>query len=106
MENISELQHNITVSITCAQTCQNKLSWVSHILFSLFSRLLLSGNPLDCICENLWIKLRFQEDGDGLELRCIDERGDTQAFATLTPPDCGNMKPCYKKQRWVSDIER
>ncbi|KAG7241162.1 hypothetical protein INR49_025905 [Caranx melampygus] len=50
--------------------------------------LLLSGNPLDCICENLWIKLRLQEDGDGLELRCIDDRGETQAFATLTPPDC------------------
>uniref|UniRef100_A0A3B4VR44 receptor protein-tyrosine kinase n=1 Tax=Seriola dumerili TaxID=41447 RepID=A0A3B4VR44_SERDU len=71
----------------------------------LFSRLLLSGNPLDCVCENLWIKLRLQEESDGQELKCIDDRGETKAFATLTPPDCGNVKPCYKKQRWVSDIE-
>lgn len=58
-------------------------------------RLLLSGNPLDCVCENLWIKLRLQEDIDGPELTCTDERGETRDFATLTPPDCGNVKRCW-----------
>lgn len=72
----------------------------------LFLRLLLSGNPLDCVCENLWIKFRLEET-DSQELKCIDERGVPTAFATLTPPDCGNVKPCYNKQlHWVSDIER
>uniref|UniRef100_A0A4W6BXN5 Tyrosine-protein kinase receptor n=1 Tax=Lates calcarifer TaxID=8187 RepID=A0A4W6BXN5_LATCA len=72
----------------------------------LHSRLLLSGNPLDCVCENLWIKLRLQEESEGQELRCMDDRGETEAFVTLTPPDCGNVKPCYNKQHRVSDIER
>ncbi|KAA8584446.1 hypothetical protein FQN60_008231 [Etheostoma spectabile] len=54
--------------------------------------LLLSGNPLDCVCENLWIKLRLEES-NSQELKCIDERGVPTAFATLTPPDCGNIDP-------------
>lgn len=66
----------------------------------LSSRLLLSGNPLDCVCENMWIKLRLLEDPDSQDLKCIDEREVPKAFATLTPPDCGNVKPCYNKQRW------
>uniref|UniRef100_A0A3Q3DMX4 Tyrosine-protein kinase receptor n=1 Tax=Hippocampus comes TaxID=109280 RepID=A0A3Q3DMX4_HIPCM len=47
--------------------------------------LLLSGNPLDCICENLWIKLRSQEEPDNQDLQCKDEQGATKVFATLTP---------------------
>ncbi|CAB1448394.1 unnamed protein product [Pleuronectes platessa] len=50
--------------------------------------LFLYGNPLDCICENLWIKLRLLEDMDGQDLKCMDDRGETTAFAKLTPPDC------------------
>lgn len=60
-------------------------------------RLLLSGNPLDCVCENLWIKLRLQEEIESQELRCTDDRGVTKAFASLTPPDCGNVKPISKR---------
>lgn len=52
-------------------------------------RLILSGNPLVCICENLWIKLRLLEEPDGQDLTCTDDRGVSQAFITLTPPDCG-----------------
>ncbi len=63
-----------------------------------FFRLLLSGNPLDCVCENLWIKLRILEEPDGQDLTCTDDRGQTMAFATLTPPDCGNLKPSHNKQ--------
>ncbi|XP_038130936.1 neurotrophic tyrosine kinase, receptor, type 2b [Cyprinodon tularosa] len=64
------------------------LSWRTFQNFNVTSPLLLSGNPLDCVCENLWIKLRLQEDIDNLELTCTDERGETRDFATLTPPDC------------------
>lgn len=58
-----------------------------------FSRLLLFGNPLDCVCENLWIKLRLLEEADGQDLKCTDDSGESHAFITLTPPDCGNVTP-------------
>uniref|UniRef100_A0A3Q2GRX4 Tyrosine-protein kinase receptor n=1 Tax=Cyprinodon variegatus TaxID=28743 RepID=A0A3Q2GRX4_CYPVA len=87
MENITEIYI----------AYQNRLFEISdsslrHYI-NLRNLLLLSGNPLDCVCENLWIKLRLQEDIDNLELTCTDERGETRDFATLTPPDCGNLKP-------------
>ncbi|KAM4719777.1 neurotrophic tyrosine kinase, receptor, type 2b [Anableps anableps] len=69
----------------------NNLSMLSWRTFQNFNNtfpILLSGNPLDCVCENLWIKLRLQEDIDGPELTCTDERGETRDFTTLTPPDC------------------
>ncbi|MED6233308.1 hypothetical protein ATANTOWER_009929 [Ataeniobius toweri] len=64
------------------------LSWRTFQNFNVTFPLLLSGNPLDCVCENMWIKLRLQEDIDSPELTCTDERGETRDFATLTPPDC------------------
>ncbi|KAM6902283.1 neurotrophic tyrosine kinase, receptor, type 2b [Xenentodon cancila] len=64
------------------------LSWRTFQNFDVSYPLLLSGNPLDCVCENLWIKLRLQEEKDSPEVTCTDERGLTRDFATLTPPDC------------------
>ncbi|XP_056288663.1 neurotrophic tyrosine kinase, receptor, type 2b [Pseudoliparis swirei] len=64
------------------------LSWRIFQSFNTTSPLLLSGNPLDCVCENLWIKLRLLEETDSPDLTCIDDRGAPRAFATLTPPDC------------------
>lgn len=62
-----------------------------------FLRLLLSGNPLGCVCDNLWIKLRLQEETDSQKLECIDDRGRMKTFAALTPPDCGNVIPSHSK---------
>ncbi|XP_054613416.1 neurotrophic tyrosine kinase, receptor, type 2b [Dunckerocampus dactyliophorus] len=64
------------------------LSWRTFQNFNATYSLLLSGNPLDCVCENLWIKLRSQDEPEGQDLKCTDDRGATKAFATLTPPDC------------------
>ncbi|TNM92300.1 hypothetical protein fugu_019312 [Takifugu bimaculatus] len=64
------------------------LSWRTFQNFNSSYPLLLSGNPLVCICENLWIKLRLLEEPDGQDLTCTDDRGVSQAFITLTPPDC------------------
>ncbi|XP_049460611.1 neurotrophic tyrosine kinase, receptor, type 2b [Epinephelus fuscoguttatus] len=64
------------------------LSWRTFQNFNSTLPLLLSGNPLDCVCENMWIKLRLLEDPDSQDLKCIDEREVPKAFATLTPPDC------------------
>uniref|UniRef100_A0AAV2ISV2 Tyrosine-protein kinase receptor n=1 Tax=Knipowitschia caucasica TaxID=637954 RepID=A0AAV2ISV2_KNICA len=68
----------------------NNISTLSWRIFQLLNSytLLLSGNPLDCVCENLWIKLRPQEEVESQELKCIDEAGLSHAFFTLTPPDC------------------
>ncbi|KAL0965787.1 hypothetical protein UPYG_G00285700 [Umbra pygmaea] len=52
---------------------------------------LLSGNPLRCVCENLWIKLRLQEDVESPEkedLKCIDDRGKRKSISRISPPDC------------------
>ncbi|KAK1884304.1 BDNF/NT-3 growth factors receptor, partial [Dissostichus eleginoides] len=64
------------------------LSWRTFQNFNISVPILLSGNPLDCVCENLWIKMRILEDSEGPDPECMDERGVTQEFATLTPPDC------------------
>ncbi|XP_076014558.1 BDNF/NT-3 growth factors receptor-like [Genypterus blacodes] len=64
------------------------LSWRTFQSVNTSYMLLLTGNPLDCVCENLWIKLRLQEELEGQELKCIDERGVRRAFLKLTPPDC------------------
>ncbi|XP_070706640.1 neurotrophic tyrosine kinase, receptor, type 2b [Pempheris klunzingeri] len=64
------------------------LSWRTFQNFNSTYPLLLSGNPLDCVCENFWIKLRLLEEADGQDLKCIDDRGVTRAIASLTPPDC------------------
>lgn len=72
----------------------------------LTKRLLLSGNPLDCVCENYWIKSRLLEEADGQDLTCTDDRGASQAFITLTPPDCGvwstALIPSFRR---VKDLE-
>ncbi|XP_055087539.1 neurotrophic tyrosine kinase, receptor, type 2b [Periophthalmus magnuspinnatus] len=64
------------------------LSWrIFQNLLNTYS-LLLSGNPLDCVCENLWIKLRPQEEMESQELRCFDEGGVPHDLFNFTPPDC------------------
>ncbi|XP_008324497.1 BDNF/NT-3 growth factors receptor-like [Cynoglossus semilaevis] len=64
------------------------LSWRTFQNFNISHPLLLSGNPLDCICENLWINLRLQEEGDGQELKCTDDRGEMMTFGTFPLLDC------------------
>ncbi|KAF7666473.1 hypothetical protein LDENG_00106640 [Lucifuga dentata] len=64
------------------------LSWRTFQNLNTTYSLLLSGNPLDCVCENFWIKLRLQEEFESQELKCIDDRGMMKTFVKLTPPDC------------------
>ncbi|XP_053195917.1 neurotrophic tyrosine kinase, receptor, type 2b [Scomber japonicus] len=64
------------------------LSWKTFQSFNVSYSLLLYGNPLVCVCENLWIKMRLLEDPDSQDLKCIDKRGALRTFTTLTPPDC------------------
>ncbi|XP_061732600.1 neurotrophic tyrosine kinase, receptor, type 2b [Nerophis ophidion] len=64
------------------------LSWRTFQNSNANYSLILSGNPLDCVCDNVWLKLRNQEKPEGQDLKCRDDKGATKAFATLTPPNC------------------
>ncbi|XP_030210727.1 neurotrophic tyrosine kinase, receptor, type 2b isoform X2 [Gadus morhua] len=64
------------------------LSWKTFQNLNTSYTLLLSGNPLACVCGNLWIKLRLQEDPDGQDLKCIDDSGVGRPLMEITPPDC------------------
>ncbi|KAM9307181.1 neurotrophic tyrosine kinase, receptor, type 2b [Pholidichthys leucotaenia] len=64
------------------------LSWRTFQNYNVSYPLLLSGNPLNCVCENLWIKFRLLEEMESPEVTCVDDRGETRDFITLTPPDC------------------
>lgn len=97
-KHLRTITHHIRKSQAYVQYLVQLFLFVQKLLMCFyFLRLLLSGNLLDCVCDNLWIKLRLQEETDSQELQCIDDRGKIKTFASLTPPDCGNVKPCYNK---------
>uniref|UniRef100_A0A8C7GTX4 Tyrosine-protein kinase receptor n=1 Tax=Oncorhynchus kisutch TaxID=8019 RepID=A0A8C7GTX4_ONCKI len=54
---------------------------------------ILSGNPLHCSCENMWMKLWLGEEADAQELKCIEEGGGRKPLTRLNPPHCGNVVP-------------
>uniref|UniRef100_A0A3B3WDJ8 Tyrosine-protein kinase receptor n=1 Tax=Poecilia mexicana TaxID=48701 RepID=A0A3B3WDJ8_9TELE len=49
---------------------------------------ILSGNPLHCSCENMWIKLWLGEEADTQELRCIEDGGARKPLSRLILPKC------------------
>ncbi len=50
---------------------------------------LLSGNPLQCECKNIWIKV-WLDDSEREGLQCLQEGGRAKALSRLTLPSCGN----------------
>ncbi len=50
---------------------------------------LLSGNPLHCSCENMWIKLWLGEEAENQDLRCIEDGGARKPLHRLSLPNCG-----------------
>ncbi|XP_051750852.1 neurotrophic tyrosine kinase, receptor, type 2b [Ctenopharyngodon idella] len=62
------------------------LSWMA-IRNSNLSTLLLSGNPLQCACENIWIKV-WLDDSEREVLQCLQEGGRAKALSRLTLPSC------------------
>uniref|UniRef100_UPI003F49970F BDNF/NT-3 growth factors receptor isoform 6 precursor n=1 Tax=Danio rerio TaxID=7955 RepID=UPI003F49970F len=63
----------------------SKLSWRTFRHLNI-SYLLLAGNPLQCLCDNMWLKQWRVEEAE--ELLCVEEGGKRRALATLTLPDC------------------
>ncbi|KAM9394383.1 BDNF/NT-3 growth factors receptor [Pholidichthys leucotaenia] len=68
----------------------NNLSSLSWRIFKHLniSYLILSGNPLHCSCENMWIKLWLGEEADNQDLRCIEDGGARKLLSRLTLPSC------------------
>ncbi|KAM9475145.1 BDNF/NT-3 growth factors receptor isoform 2-T2 [Clarias gariepinus] len=65
----------------------SSLSWktVHHLNISY---LLLSGNPLQCSCENMWLKQWKGDESEAAELMCVEERGRRRHLSKLTLPNC------------------
>uniref|UniRef100_A0A3Q1IH98 Tyrosine-protein kinase receptor n=1 Tax=Anabas testudineus TaxID=64144 RepID=A0A3Q1IH98_ANATE len=68
----------------------NNLSSLSWRIFRHLniSYMILSGNPLHCSCDNMWIKLWLGEEADTQELRCIEDGGGRKLMSRLTLPNC------------------
>uniref|UniRef100_A0A8C1U999 Tyrosine-protein kinase receptor n=1 Tax=Cyprinus carpio TaxID=7962 RepID=A0A8C1U999_CYPCA len=63
----------------------SNLSWRTFRHLNI-SYLLLAGNPLQCICENVWLKQWRGEEAE--DLLCVEEGGKRTALSTLTLPNC------------------
>ncbi len=59
---------------------------VLHVSLSVCCRL-LAGNPLQCICENVWLKQWRGEEAE--DLLCVEEGGMRIELSALTLPNCG-----------------
>ncbi|KAJ8286345.1 hypothetical protein GJAV_G00037420 [Gymnothorax javanicus] len=68
----------------------NKLPTVSWRTFHNLNltQLLLTGNPLQCSCENIWLRQWQGVESDHQDLQCVEEGGGTRLISLLTPPDC------------------
>lgn len=63
----------------------SNLSWRTFRHLNI-SYLLLAGNPLQCSCDNVWLKHWKGEEAE--ELLCVEEGGKRRSFSTLTLPNC------------------
>uniref|UniRef100_A0A8C7ZBC3 Tyrosine-protein kinase receptor n=1 Tax=Oryzias sinensis TaxID=183150 RepID=A0A8C7ZBC3_9TELE len=79
------------LNFCCRNLKDNNLSSLSWRIFKHLniSYLILSGNPLRCSCENMWIKLLLGEEADIQELRCTEDGGARKLLSRLTLPNCG-----------------
>uniref|UniRef100_A0A8C7Z998 Tyrosine-protein kinase receptor n=1 Tax=Oryzias sinensis TaxID=183150 RepID=A0A8C7Z998_9TELE len=78
------------LNFCCRNLKDNNLSSLSWRIFKHLniSYLILSGNPLRCSCENMWIKLLLGEEADIQELRCTEDGGARKLLSRLTLPNC------------------
>ncbi|KAM4615852.1 BDNF/NT-3 growth factors receptor [Polymixia lowei] len=87
---VSKLAFQNNLKLQYLNLKDNNLSSLSWRIFRHLniSYLILSGNPLRCSCDNMWIKLWLGEEADTQELRCIEEGGGRKPLSRLTLPNC------------------
>ncbi|XP_054466498.1 neurotrophic tyrosine kinase, receptor, type 2a [Anoplopoma fimbria] len=87
---VSKLAFQNNIKIQYLNLKDNNLSSLSWRIFRHLnmSYLILTGNPLHCSCENMWIKLWLGEEADTQELRCIEDGGGRKLLSRLTLPNC------------------
>ncbi|KAF3695722.1 BDNF/NT-3 growth factors receptor [Channa argus] len=87
---VSKLAFQNNLKLQYLNLKDNNLSSLSWRIFRHLniSYLILSGNPLHCSCDNMWIKLWLGEEADTQELRCIEDGGGRKLLSRLTLPNC------------------
>ncbi|XP_047237865.1 neurotrophic tyrosine kinase, receptor, type 2a isoform X3 [Girardinichthys multiradiatus] len=87
---VSKLAFQSNLKLQYLNLKDNNLSSLSWRIFKHLniSYLILSGNPLHCSCENMWIKLWLGEEADTQGLRCIEDGGARKPLSRLTLPNC------------------
>ncbi|XP_049618600.1 BDNF/NT-3 growth factors receptor isoform X2 [Syngnathus scovelli] len=87
---VSKLAFQNNVKLQYLNLKDNNLSSLSWTIFRHLniSYMILTGNPLQCSCENMWIKLWLGEEADTQELRCIVDGGGRSPLSRLRLANC------------------
>ncbi|XP_055080491.1 neurotrophic tyrosine kinase, receptor, type 2a [Periophthalmus magnuspinnatus] len=87
---VSKLAFQNNLKLQYLNMKDNNLSSLSWTIFRHLniSYLILSGNPLHCSCENMWIKLTLGEEADNQELRCTEDGGTKRPLSRFNLPNC------------------
>ncbi|XP_076010430.1 BDNF/NT-3 growth factors receptor-like [Genypterus blacodes] len=87
---VSKLVFQNNIKLQYLNLKDNNLSSLSWRIFKHLniSFLILTGNPLRCSCEIMWIKLWLGEEADTQELRCVEDGGWRKLLSRLTLSNC------------------
>ncbi|XP_077417440.1 BDNF/NT-3 growth factors receptor isoform X3 [Vanacampus margaritifer] len=87
---VSKLAFQNNIKLQYLNLKDNNLSSLSWTIFRHLniSYMILTGNPLHCSCENMWIKLWLGEEADTQELRCIEDGGGRSLLSRLRLANC------------------